>query len=387
MDFSSSIISLLLHFLLISSLVCPINSSETIQQINKPAIKTIQISDGDIIDCILTHKQPAFDHPLLKGQKPLDPPERSKGHNQISNLSDIFQLWSLSGESCPEGTIPIRRTTEEDISRAGSIDSFGRKANGFRTDTIQNGHLHSVGFVRGDIYYGAQAIINVWAPHVESPNEFSLGQIWIVSGSGKDLNTIEVGWQVSAGRYGDNRPRLFTFWTADGYDQTGCYDLLCPGFVQTNNKFAIGTPISPISTYNGGQYEITLFIFKDPTNGSWWLEYGLGNPIGYWPSSLFTTLKDNATIVQFGGEIVNAKSTGAYTSTQMGSGHFAEEGYGKASYFRNMQVVGSKNFLTPLSNPTYTADQPNCYNVQGRFNDKWGHHFYYGGPGRNEKCP
>ncbi|RHN41642.1 putative neprosin [Medicago truncatula] len=258
MDFSSSIISLLLHFLLISSLVCPINSSETIQQINKPAIKTIQISDGDIIDCILTHKQPAFDHPLLKGQKPLDPPERSKGHNQISNLSDIFQLWSLSGESCPEGTIPIRRTTEEDISRAGSIDSFGRKANGFRTDTIQNGHLHSVGFVRGDIYYGAQAIINVWAPHVESPNEFSLGQIWIVSGSGKDLNTIE----VSAGRYGDNRPRLFTFWTADGYDQTGCYDLLCPGFVQTNNKFAIGTPISPISTYNGGQYEITLFIFK-----------------------------------------------------------------------------------------------------------------------------
>lgn len=50
--------------------------------------------------------------------------------------------------------------------------------------------------MRGDIYYGAQAIINVWAPHVESPNEFSLAQIWIVSGSGKDLNTIEVGWQA-----------------------------------------------------------------------------------------------------------------------------------------------------------------------------------------------
>jgi len=71
MDFSSSIISLLLHFLLLSSLVCPINSSETetgnhqlvnqtirsehelhklkklittrLQEINKPAIKTIQV--------------------------------------------------------------------------------------------------------------------------------------------------------------------------------------------------------------------------------------------------------------------------------------------------------------------------------------------------------
>jgi len=66
MDFSSQIISLLLHFLLIVSLVCPINSSRIskhqlvnktsdeefykmkkmiatrLQEINKPAVKTIQ---------------------------------------------------------------------------------------------------------------------------------------------------------------------------------------------------------------------------------------------------------------------------------------------------------------------------------------------------------
>jgi hypothetical protein len=36
-------------------------------------------------------------------------------------------LWSLSGESCPEGTIPIRRITEQDILRAGSISKFGKK--------------------------------------------------------------------------------------------------------------------------------------------------------------------------------------------------------------------------------------------------------------------
>jgi hypothetical protein len=31
----------------------------------------LQSPDGDIIDCILIHEQPAFDHPLLKGQRPL----------------------------------------------------------------------------------------------------------------------------------------------------------------------------------------------------------------------------------------------------------------------------------------------------------------------------
>lgn len=56
-------------------------------------------------------------------------------------LSDNFQLWSLSGESCPEGTIPIRRTKEEDMLRASSINRFGRKLRRHvRRDTNSNGH-------------------------------------------------------------------------------------------------------------------------------------------------------------------------------------------------------------------------------------------------------
>ncbi|KAK1285472.1 hypothetical protein QJS10_CPB20g00478 [Acorus calamus] len=34
--------------------------------INKPAIKTIESVDGEIIDCVDILKQPAFDHPLLR---------------------------------------------------------------------------------------------------------------------------------------------------------------------------------------------------------------------------------------------------------------------------------------------------------------------------------
>jgi hypothetical protein len=57
---------------------------------------------------------------------------------------------------------------------------------------------HAVGYVAGDEYYGAKASINVWAPKVSTPSEFSLSQIWVIAGSfGNDLNTIEAGWQVS----------------------------------------------------------------------------------------------------------------------------------------------------------------------------------------------
>lgn len=52
-----------------------------------------------------------------------------KGNNQISNLRESIQLWSLSGESCPDGTIPIRRITEQDLLRANSDTRFGEKFN------------------------------------------------------------------------------------------------------------------------------------------------------------------------------------------------------------------------------------------------------------------
>lgn len=56
---------------------------------------------------------------------------------------------------------------------------------------------HAVGYVIGDQYFGAKASLNVWAPKVSSRSEFSLSQIWVISGSfGDDLNTIEAGWQV-----------------------------------------------------------------------------------------------------------------------------------------------------------------------------------------------
>jgi hypothetical protein len=48
-------------------------------------------------------------------------------------------------------------------------------------------------------YYGTKVSINLWQPTTETAQDFSLTQLWISAGSynNNDLNTIEVGWQVS----------------------------------------------------------------------------------------------------------------------------------------------------------------------------------------------
>ncbi|XP_010551597.1 PREDICTED: uncharacterized protein LOC104822160 [Tarenaya hassleriana] len=357
-------------------------------KINKPAVKTIQSPDGDVIDCVLSHQQPAFDHPQLRGQRPMEPPEMPKGYIKEEEMSENFQRWSVSGESCPEGTVPIRRTEEEDMLRSSSLRRFGRKIRRVRRDSTSNGHEHAVGYVSGAEYYGAKASVNVWSPRVVSQYEFSLSQMWVIAGSfNNDLNTIEAGWQVSPELYGDTYPRFFTYWTSDAYQTTGCYNLLCSGFVQTNSRIAIGAAISPVSSYKGGQFDISLLIWKDPKHGNWWLQFGKGTLVGYWPAFLFTHLRSHATMLQFGGEVVNSRPSGSHTSTQMGSGHLAGEGFARSSYFRNLEMVDWDNSLLPFSNLHVVADHPNCYDIRGGVNRVWGNYFYYGGPGKNPRCP
>jgi hypothetical protein len=126
---------------------------------------------------------------------------------------------------------------------------------------------------------------------------------------------------------------------------------------------------------------------QDPKEGNWWMQFGNKYVLGYWPAFLFSYLVDSASMIEWGGEVVNSEAVGQHTSTQMGSGHFPGEGFGKASYFQNIQIVdGSNNLRAPKGIATFT-EQSNCYDVQNGQNGNWGNYFYYGGPGRNPKCP
>jgi hypothetical protein len=110
--------------------------------------------------------------------------------------------------------------------------------------------------------------------------------------------------------------------------------------------------------------------------------------VGYWPSSLFTHLGVRAPMVQFGGEVAARRGPGApHTHTQMGSGRFAGEGYARAAYFRNAQVVDWDNNLVSPAGLRLLADHPACYDIVAGSGGAWGTYFYYGGPGRNVRCP
>ncbi|XP_066337548.1 protein neprosin-like [Miscanthus floridulus] len=373
-----------------------------LRRLNKPPLATIESPDGDIIDCVHISKQPAFDHPLLENHTiQMMPPCHPEGPSNKSNIAPnpFIQTWHQNGK-CPENTIPIRRTKEEDVLRVSSIERYGKKwpwsiPNRFSlvdpdTVNVLRGHQHAIASApEDDNYYGTQATFNLWEPIVERDEGFSLAQFWISSGSypNNDLNTIEAGWQVYPGLYKDSHTRLFIYWTRDAYNKTGCYNLLCSGFIQTSNQIAIGATnsyLSPVSIYGGSQYDITILVWKDPKEGNWWLQVG-GHDLGYWPTSIFSKLAGSAASVEWGGEVASSPDAGQ-TSTQMGSGHFPEEGFSKTSYVKNIQLVDSTNNLKSPSGVNLLAKWPNCYNVQNGTSADWGTYIFYGGPGKNPNC-
>ncbi|KAK9060140.1 hypothetical protein SSX86_020844 [Deinandra increscens subsp. villosa] len=382
-----------------------------LNELNKPPVKSINSPDGDIIDCVPIHQQPAFDHPLLKNHtikmRPNHYPNPKVDEIKVSSTmnaskdgpsssSSTTQSWHSNGK-CPKGTIPIRRTKREDVLRASSIQSYGKKTfsfpplNSIEAELAVNEHHEYAGASTGNgEFYGTKGALNLWNPQVQESNEFSLAQTWITGGTyATGLNTIEAGWQVCRDLYGDTNTRLFIYWTSDAYQKTGCYNL-CSGFVQTNNKIAIGGTLSPTSQTDGTQHELAILIWKDGKDGDWWMDIN-GELVGYWPSSLFSYLRVKATRVDWGGEIVNRGTNGHHTTTQMGSGKFPQQWqqwYRRASYVRKVETVDSSNYLRiPVLNAYH---EPHCYDIMTRVtndDDYWGTHFFFGGPGQNRDCP
>lgn len=118
---------------------------------------------------------------------------------------------------------------------------------------------------------------------------------------------------------------------------------------------------------------------QDRKSGNWWLSLGFNKIVGYWPSEIFTTLVDHAQYVQWGGEIFNAQQFGRHTTTEMGSGHFSDEGFGRSSYIRNLNNNNLQSI--PIQKLTRITTNPECYNVDALYTEEWKTHIFYGGPG------
>uniref|UniRef100_A0ACD5ZAU6 Uncharacterized protein n=1 Tax=Avena sativa TaxID=4498 RepID=A0ACD5ZAU6_AVESA len=335
--------------------------------------KTIQMKGGDVYDCIDVNAQPSLNHPRLKNHKiQMQPSSFPFGLDMESQLPHSVSEVQPYIVDCPIGTIPIIRN-----NRSGNVE---HNIDGVSSMDIQT---EAAGMRYYDVVYGARAIINVYEPRVNKDSK-DLSATWlqINNGGGEHTDRIGAGVEVNPSFSGDTFVRFHISWT-DGLYKKSCLDHSCPGFVQVDHKSGLGARLQHVSVYGGRQYAMRLSIFKDPKSKNWWVAYGTKNtPFGYWPSTLFSFLNYKGDFVFWGGFVQGP--TVSSNAPQMGSGHFASEGYGKAAYIRNAQILNENNkYVTPDGNVKVDHGTSNStlYTVDKFEVDTPGMSIYYGGPG------
>ncbi|XP_026387518.1 uncharacterized protein LOC113282689 [Papaver somniferum] len=297
---------------------------EQLRILNKQPIKTIHAEWGDLYDCIEFHKQPAFDHPLLKDQKSLmnDETIPPTPHDKKS----IFSL----GDGCPKGTVPIRRTTKEDLIRSQSLSSW--------TPSAANRIYRAGVYYKKTGMHGGKGTVNAWHPEVRS-DQYSSSELSIKSGPFNQTNAIKFGWTVNPHLYGDDKTRNFAYWTGDGGHKTGCYNTLCPGYVQVHQTRGPGQAVAQTSIIGGQQYEVAIEISLEQETGKWWLILD-DVKIGYWPNQLFELFKPGVESIFWGGRV---KAGNDGVSPPMGSGLSIDEYYETTGYFADLKYIDESN--------------------------------------------
>ncbi|KAI3833888.1 hypothetical protein MKX03_012376 [Papaver bracteatum] len=293
-----------------------------LKSLNKLPTKTIYAEWGDIYDCIEFHKQPAFDHPLVKRHKiPIS-------SESLPNKPNITLPIGIEG--CPEGTVPIRRTSKEDLIRAKSLSSpfSSSEANGSNTQ-YRTGYFLAMG---GQKFHGGSGIVNVWSPRptVEA-DQFSSAEIALKAGPYGQVNAIKFGWMVNPQLYGGVLTRGFAYWTGDGGHNTGCYNHMCRGFVQVHPTVTPDLPFPKTSKYESTQFDIKVDISLERETGRWWLTLQDRVKVGYWPNELFPLFRQGGVDYIYWGGRVKSGANGAIPA--MCSGDYGGTDPKKSCYF------------------------------------------------------
>ncbi|KAK7839459.1 hypothetical protein CFP56_018020 [Quercus suber] len=192
---------------------------------NKLAKKTIRTKYGDTYDCINLYEQHFFNYRSLKNHT-YDFPVRSTSNpkgirdQKSSPLFNPSNFW-LNGKGCPDGMVPIKRNTEDDLKRAKlATDIHNSK---YKPLTIDRPGTHYA-IVRTKntniVYHGGSTIISIYNPKVEG-TQYSSARIKVLNGP----DSIEVGWTDSANgnwflKFGQNETDI-GFWPKNVFTALG----------------------------------------------------------------------------------------------------------------------------------------------------------------------
>ncbi len=342
----------------------------------------------------------------LRGAKLAQPPEEDrpiepdKGDRRAELCR--FELQERGVELGPKGTVPLLRTPIDRITATVELNDWlakGPKA--MRIPAVDSPYpfelpgtdVHQHSYATESVTcYGTEGNINAWDPYTDWSDEFSLGQLWLIRGSGNGQQTLEVGQQEYRDLYGDWVPHLFLFYTTNHYtsqgDNKGGYNTDVDGWVQYANTIHPGALSSPLSQFGGTQYIMALKV--QLWQGNWWVRVN-GTWIGYYPASLYNTngLRSQADRLDWGGEIVDSAAHSGTTETDMGNGHWPYEGWQHCAYMNNLRYQSTTGGSMADYNGTAHAEAPACYGIEAHMlsGTSWGSYFWWGGSGKNSGCP
>jgi hypothetical protein len=132
---------------------------------------------------------------------------------------------------------------------------------------------------------GGNSNLNLWSPVCDTywGEIMSLSQWWYIGGSATSEQTANVGWQICPQMNGREDSRLFIYWTPDGNNAIGCYNLGSPAFLQVTNSRILGGGLNHDSTEGGPQYEFSAryylyrgfccLQFKERGSGIMWVPF------------------------------------------------------------------------------------------------------------------
>ncbi|XP_019434821.1 PREDICTED: uncharacterized protein LOC109341374 [Lupinus angustifolius] len=228
-------------------------------------------------------------------------------------------------------------------------------------------------------YLEIGGIIDTYNLPVQNPDQITSAYIYLSNGgSENDKNIIMTGWEVHPRVFGDGQTYFFTRW-ADKTRNKGCTNLICPGFVQIDKSFPLGTPVGPASTYNGKQREMSVAISHDPKTKNWWVRLQ-NKSLGYYPEILFS----NLAFANLGGWTGMTSTPPGIPSPPMGSGHFPDKSLLRSCYIRQMYFRDNAFFnRVPEDMDAKPFTDSSCYDVKYNGWDAKvkGYLMLFGGPG------
>jgi hypothetical protein len=364
-------------------------------------VHTFLDAAGTVFDCIPVEQQLS-----LRGHggalpRPPHLPEAERRHSDADNavgfravqLHERFTDPLGNQMLAPLGTIPVQRVGLAEVMRFANVGELLRhpspmapkgKTSAPTAPTApppapvspSNPYRTWAQYYQDVDNIGGGSTLSIWSPAVTgAPQLMSLGQVWFQAGTGAQTQTVEAGWQVNTYRYHHALPVLFIMWTPDDY-KTGCYNLLCSGFVQTSGAWMLGGAFPFWSTPGGAQIEIRLSWLLQEDR--WWLFID-GNAFGYYPVSIFNggAMADKSTRILFGGE---ATTLDISNWPPMGSGIVTTPTFGQVAYQRQIKYYSAISGQT--HNPTLQdAGFPKfCYAATvKKYGAPWGDTVWYGG--------